>query len=71
MAFLAHWTKLRMKNPGLNDDDSKMTITVSSFKASLNKAYDSGHADAAKALDGLMGAKESNPMKDLFGGMFG
>ena len=70
MAFSTYWTQLQMKNPGLNEEDTKMTISVGSFKSALRRAYDSGGENTAKALRDLEMTGKPD-YKDLFGGMFG
>ena len=42
MQFDQFWQALCAKNSGLKDEDQKMTITVSSFKASMRQAHDMG-----------------------------
>jgi hypothetical protein len=64
-SFLAYWTRLRMKNRGLGDDDGKMTITVESFKGSLQKAYGQGSSDRKDVETSLGGVSG-----DLFGDLF-
>jgi len=61
--FLAYWTRLRMKNMGLNDESSKMTITVASFRKSMEQSYNQGAEDAGKKSGFGDGG-------DLFGDMF-
>jgi len=52
-----------MKNVGLNDESSKMTISVASFRKSMEQAYDQGTQDAKENRGFASGGK-------LFGDMF-
>lgn len=47
MQFDQFWQALCAKNPGLKDEDQKMTISVASFKSSLRQAHDMGQKATA------------------------
>lgn len=66
--FHHYWFRLCQKNNQLIKDDTKMTITVASFKRQLEKAYTAGTADRAAVEEQL---KPKNPfdLNDLFGGL--
>lgn len=43
MAFEEYWNRLVKNNAGLTDKSSTMKISVKAFKASLDKAFNSGN----------------------------
>ena len=50
MSFETFWFRKRRSNPGLNDAELKLTITVGSLRKQMESAYKAGH------LDGLVDA---------------
>jgi len=52
-----------MKNEGLNDEGGKMTISVASFRKSMEQAYKQGAQDAGENRGFSSGG-------ELFGDMF-
>jgi len=67
MAFSEYWASLRLKNPSLSDDSTKMTISVESFKKQLQKAHFDGWQEGWKRGSKTNG---DNPFGDL-GKLFG
>jgi len=65
MSFHTYWISLRIKNPQLDNDNRKMTITVSSFCKELQKAYEKGW-DAAD----LTGTQTKPGMPDFMADLF-
>lgn len=47
MTFADYWLKLVDRNPGLRDPASKMTISVESFRRSMEQAYERGREQGA------------------------
>lgn len=60
--FMDYWYRLLRSNRALNDDTSKMTITVSAFKEQIRKAFEEGKAE---------GLSERPAVDDPFRKMFG
>lgn len=58
-----------MKNPGLNDDAGKMTISVASFKRSMEQSYRQGNDDRDSQPPQRVDAAPTR--EDMFGDMFG
>ena len=63
MTFSEYWAALRLKNPKLSDEDTKMSMTVGSFKKQLRKAHFEGWSSRT-------GGHSTSPFSDLFE-MFG
>lgn len=63
MSFSKWWFQRRAKNPALNDEESKMTITVAEFRRQQEIAYKAGQ------LDGLS-TQEPDSKPDWFSGAF-
>ena len=42
MKFGAYWFRLKKKNPGLNDPESRMTLTVAGFEKALKQSFEVG-----------------------------
>ena len=58
-------------NPGLSCDSGEMTISVASFLAQIDRAYNHGDADrlaAMAAAKALSDKTMPNPFGDLLGG---
>lgn len=64
MPFIDYWSHLKQKNPSLCHDDSKMTISVASFKKQLEKAYKAG-SNAALTQD------KKGPFESFMDSLFG
>ncbi len=62
MSFREYWDKLRARNAALHNDDTKMTITVASFRAQVKKAFEAGAEAEGEQKGGMDG---------LFEAMFG
>ena len=71
--FSDYWSSLVMRNAGLIDSETKMTITVKEFKAQLQKAYAAGAQDKAAVAAEFqnMGSKSRGPLDDMLEGIFG
>ncbi len=67
MTFEQYWQRLIEKNPGLRDDSAKMTISVTSFRRSMQQAFDTGQ-DSIRGRVGRV--KPGDLMRDVFGDMF-
>ena len=52
MTFEQYLARLVAANPNLNEDDTKITVTVSVFKTQLHKSYEEGknHADSVRSI---------------------
>jgi len=57
--FTQFWETIKSKNPAMNADDQRMTISVASFKKAMEQAYDKGDADRKAANDAVNRLKES------------
>lgn len=64
--FYQFWFRLCQKNNALLKDETKMTITVASFKAQMEKAYTAGTADRAAVEEKL---KPRDPKADFLRGL--
>ena len=51
MTFDAYWANLVKKNPGLADQETKMTVTVAAFKKALEQAFRTGMDDQKQTSD--------------------
>lgn len=51
MTFDAYWANLVKKNPGLADQETKMTVTVAAFKKTLEQAFRTGMDDQKQTSD--------------------
>lgn len=69
MTFEQYWDQLRTRNPGLAKDDTKMTITVASFRRSMRQSYDQGadHKKPTKPKEDDSLSKFSKIFGDLKG----
>lgn len=63
MSFSKWWFQRRAKNPALNDEESKMTISVAEFRRQQEIAFNAGR------LDGLS-AKEPDGKSDSFSRLY-
>lgn len=59
--FNQYWFRLCSKNHSLLKDDTKMTITVESFKKQMAKAYDAGTTDRAAVEEKLRPQQPQQP----------
>ena len=70
--FEDYWKRLAESNPGLLDDELKLTITVASMRKQLQKAFEAGGTedadkkDAARAFEKF--GRPRGPLEDLFKG---
>ncbi|TXH55367.1 MAG: hypothetical protein E6Q97_09005 [Desulfurellales bacterium] len=57
MSFAKFWSGVQSANPAMNDDDTKMTLSVSAFRKAMERAYNAGVADGEtqKAESGRTG----------------
>lgn len=56
MSFADYWERLCNRNKALRDQSTKMTITVGSFKKSMQQSYEQGAAQTTKpTTDSLFG----------------
>jgi hypothetical protein len=51
--FLQYWDRMIKANPGLGNDENRMTLSVSSLRCTLRKAYDAGSRDSAAVSEHL------------------
>lgn len=65
--FATYWSGLVDKNPGMADPSAKLTISVASLKAQIERAYNRGDDDRAAAKKLADTVMPRNP----FGGFFG
>lgn len=65
MTFDQFWQTLKDKNPGLADSDTRMTITVASFRKSLEQSYERGRDQER------MTGPQKTYADSLFGKLFG
>ena len=42
MTFAQYWQKLREKNPGLQHENSKLTLSVASLRKTMERCFDAG-----------------------------
>lgn len=76
MTFIKFWSAKVVANPNLEQSDTKVTISVSSLKNELEKAYRAGIEDEKaknKAANDFknVGKTNKNDITDLFKGIFG
>lgn len=72
MIFSDYWRRLCLSNPSLEDEGTRMTITVAAFKKSVRRAFESG----GKTEESLKSAASQfrnvggkpHPFGDIFGG---
>jgi hypothetical protein len=75
-AFDEYWITLIQKNPGLENESDRMTISVAAFKKALSRSFEAGLRESEsrkKAADDFadIGRKDyGKAFGDLFGGMF-
>lgn len=65
--FTSYWNRIKLSNSGLSDEQSKLTITVSSLKIQLEKAYKQGEKDEREFQKELAKHKGNSPLGDIFG----
>ena len=67
------WERLVKANPSLQEESTKMTISVRAFKKQIEKAYKEGAADRAEVAKALKEIKIDNRDStfDSFSKMFG
>lgn len=71
MAFEKYWQRLNVKNPALAREDTKLTLTISQFKAAMQKAYAAGYEDR-KSVEATVGKIKQtvNQIDKEFNNMF-
>lgn len=62
MSFSKWWFERRRANPSLNDEETKMTISVAEFRRQQERAYKAGH---------IHGVSERPGKDDLVSQVFG
>lgn len=64
--FDAYWDELVQKNAGLSSSETKMTVSVASFRAALRRAYQQGETDGID-FQKRLGAAPSSLFDAIFG----
>lgn len=67
--FNSYWLRLSALNPGLLDDDSRMSLTVDSFREAMQKAYNQGGADRARDEKATEPHRGSSLFESIFGNL--
>ena len=68
--FDSYWLRLQVENPGLADGENTLKITVASLRKTLEKSYNQGDADHAKAARDFA-ALDPDRTNSIFGSIFG
>jgi hypothetical protein len=68
MSFVQYWFKLCRFNTKLNNETNTIKMTVTSFKAQLDKAFEAGIKHGEKRMADL---KPQSSEMDLFNDLFG
>jgi len=57
VTFRDYWQRLPAANPGMNDQDAKITLTVTELRRILDRAHQDGRGaeDGAAILDDIFG----------------
>lgn len=69
--FATYWSGLVDKNPGMADPSAKLTISVASLKAQIERAYNRGDEDRAAATAAAKQLADEVMPKNPFGRLFG
>lgn len=69
-SFDDFWKRLKSANPALQDDSTKMTMTVAAFKRQLQRAYQKGYQDFIDSSKEITGDEMPDFMRDILGKRF-
>ena len=74
MDWLKYWEHLCTKTPALQDDNTKMSLSVKQFRAAMKKAYSTGaynerERDRAAKDFNKLGKHDMGPLGDFFSGL--